>query len=58
MTQNRPQTTEYAPYFGKYVMQVPDGDFLETIETQLDDMQGLLQPLSDAQGDFRYEPGK
>jgi len=58
MTQNRPQTTEYAPYFGKYVMQVPDGDFLETIETQLGDLQRLLGPLSDAQGDFRNEPGK
>ena len=58
MTQKRPQTADYAPYFAKYVMLVPDGDFLETLEAQLRDMQRVLEPLSDKQGDFRYEPDK
>ena len=58
MTQKRPQTTDYAPYFAKYVMLVPDGDFLETLEAQLRELQRMLEPLTDKQGDFRYEPDK
>ena len=58
MTQKRPQTTDYAPYFAKYVMLVPDGDFLETLEAQLRKLQRMLEPLTDKQGDFRYEPDK
>lgn len=58
MTQKRPQTTDYAPYFAKYVMLVPDGDFLETLEVQLRDIERLLRPLSDKQGNLRYEPDK
>ena len=30
MTQKRPQSNDYAPYYGKYVMLVPDGNFLVT----------------------------
>jgi len=58
MTQKRPQTTDYAPYFAKYVMLVPEGDFLETLEAQLCELQRVLGPLTDKQGDFRYEPDK
>ncbi|HEV3420461.1 MAG TPA: DinB family protein [Candidatus Acidoferrum sp.] len=58
MTQKRPQPNDYAPYYGKYVMLVPDGDFLEILETQLRDMKLLLEPLTDHQADFRYAPGK
>ena len=58
MTQKRPQSGDYAPYFAKYVMQVPDGDFLEALETQMRDMRTLLEPLTDKQAGFRYAPGK
>jgi hypothetical protein len=58
MTQNRPQSNDYAPYYGKYIMLVPDGDFVEILETQLREMKQLLEPLTDGQGDFRYAPGK
>ena len=58
MTQKRPQTSDYAPYYANYVMQVPDGDFLETLETQLKKLTRLLEPLSEKQADFRYAPGK
>jgi uncharacterized damage-inducible protein DinB len=58
MTQKRPQSNDYAPYYGKYVMLVPDGNFLEILETQLREMKQLLEPLTDAQADFRYAPGK
>jgi hypothetical protein len=40
------------------VNQVPDGEFVETLESQLNKMTRLLSPLTDQQGDFRYAPGK
>jgi len=58
MTQKRPQSSEFAPYYGTYVMLVPDGDFLEILETQLRDMKRLLEPLNEKQADFRHAPGK
>lgn len=58
MTQKRPQSGDYAPFYANYVMQVPDGDFLETLERQLHDMRALLEPLTQKQADFRYAPGK
>ena len=33
-------------------------DFLETLETQLRDLERVLKPLRGKQGDFRYEPDK
>jgi len=58
MTQKRPQSGDYPPYFAQYVMQVPGGDFLETLETQMRDMRTLLEPLTEKQADFSYAPGK
>jgi len=58
MTQRRPQSNDYAPFYGKYVMLVPDGNFLEILETQPREMKQMLEPLTDAQADFRYAPGK
>src|SRR6516164_1208537 len=58
MTQNRPQTGDYAHYYEKYVALVPGGGFLEILESQLRNTSALLSPLSDSQGDFRYAPGK
>ncbi|HWN74196.1 MAG TPA: DinB family protein [Candidatus Udaeobacter sp.] len=58
MTQKRPLPNDYAPYYGKYVMLVPDGNFLEILETQLQEMKQLLEPLTEQQADFRYAPGK
>jgi hypothetical protein len=58
MTQKRPQTSDFAPYFAKYISLVPDGDLLEILETQHRNTRLQLDSLTDAQGDFRYAPGK
>jgi uncharacterized damage-inducible protein DinB len=58
MTQKRPEKSEYAIYYEKYVGLVPGGDFLETLEEQHDTLLRLLSPLTDAQGNFRYADGK
>jgi uncharacterized damage-inducible protein DinB len=58
MTQNRPQASEYAPYYEKYVAQVPDGELAETLEDQLKETRSLLGSLSEKEADFRYAEGK
>jgi len=54
----RPDPTEYAPYFGKYVSLVEGDDIIAALSDQLDDTLGLLHNLSEPQGDLRYAPGK
>jgi uncharacterized damage-inducible protein DinB len=58
MTQNRPKTGDYATSYEKYIALVPEGEFLQILETQLREWQRLLGELSEEQADFRYEPGK
>jgi hypothetical protein len=53
----RPESGEYAPYYGKYVSLVPEGDILSILETQFPATVALLAP-HEADGDFRYAPGK
>jgi uncharacterized damage-inducible protein DinB len=53
----RPESNEYAPYYGKYVSLVSEGDIVVTLEKQLPDTLALLAPR-EADGDFRYAPGK
>ncbi len=58
MTQKRPQSSDYAPYYAKYVSLVPEGNFLDLLESQLREMNRLLKPLTGEQAEFRYAPGK
>jgi DinB superfamily len=54
----RPDTTEYAPYYEKYISLVPVENILTTLTSQIDDTLKLLHGLSEAEGDLRYAPGK
>src|SRR6185436_1575430 len=54
---SRPESSEYAPYYAKYISLVPEGDILVTLERQLTDTLALLAPR-EADGDFRYAPCK
>ena len=58
MTQKRPQASEYAPYFEKYVALVPDGEIVETLEAQLKETKLLLRTLREEGAAFRYAAGK
>jgi uncharacterized damage-inducible protein DinB len=58
MTQKRPEKSDYAIYFEKYVGLVPGGDFLEILEEQQATLIRMLSPLSEVQAEFRYAPGK
>jgi uncharacterized damage-inducible protein DinB len=54
----QPQTTEYNPYFGKYLSLVPEGDVVATLSRQLEDTLAFLRGLSEEQADTRYAPDK
>ena len=61
MTQSvihRPNETEYAVHFHRYVALVPEGDILTTLARQNEATVALLRGLSESQGAFRYAPGK
>src|SRR5215207_2034706 len=54
----RPQRTEAAEYYFKYIDLVPEGDIRELLETQLSEMTALLDEVTPAQIDYRYAPDK
>jgi hypothetical protein len=55
---SRPESGEYAPYYGKYVSLIPEGDIVLTLEKQPTELVALLSTRKEADGDFRYAPGK
>jgi DinB family protein len=55
---NKPDSTEYAPYFEKYVALVPEGEIVATLDTQIESALSLIRGLSEAQAEHRYAPGK
>jgi uncharacterized damage-inducible protein DinB len=58
MTQNRPQASEYAPFYEQYIAMVPDGEIEGTLEAQLRETKLLLGSLSEKGAEFRYAEGK
>jgi uncharacterized damage-inducible protein DinB len=55
---NKPQSDEYAEYYGRYIDQVPDGDVVATLESQGNETQKLLASIGEEKAGYRYEPGK
>lgn len=49
-----PDTSEYAPYYGKYIALVPGHDAVAALEDQPRETLALLSPLSEEQGNYRY----
>ena len=54
----RPEPTEYADYYHKYISRVADGNIIAVLGSQIDNTMALLHGLSDAQAGFRYAPDK
>lgn len=50
----RPAQSEYAPFYDGYVQLIPDGDVIHYLCGQLDEVEGLLGHLPDAQANGRY----
>jgi hypothetical protein len=55
---DRPDSGEYAPYYGTYIAKVPDGDLLRGLETQSEQTMTLLSGVPETRGSFAYAPGK
>lgn len=54
----RPEESEYAPYYHGYISNVPEGNILTILESELDDTLALLAGISEEQAEHRYAPGK
>jgi len=55
---SRPDSSEYAPYYGKYIDLVPDGDLIKILSAQFNLTLALLRGITEAQSLTRYETGK
>ncbi len=55
---SRPNENEFAPYYGRYISLIPEGDFFPLLNKHFDETLGFLRNLTDAQAETRYEQGK
>jgi DinB superfamily len=54
----RPDPSEYAQDYAKYVSLVPDGDILALLKQQIEETLSLLSSVSEERANHRYAPGK
>ena len=54
----RPQPSEHAEYYGRYIQRVPDGDVVSLLREQLMETVALLRDVSAEREDHAYGPGK
>ena len=54
----RPEPSEHAEYYRRYVALVPDGDILSTLRHQLGDTLALLESVPAERETHRYAEGK
>ena len=53
-----PAEGEFAPYYGRYVGQVPPGDVIETLRSQFRETSALLRGIDPSRTTAGYAPGK
>jgi hypothetical protein len=54
----RPEPDEHAPYYANYIRQVPDGDIVALLATQVEETVALLAGVAAERETYRYAPGK
>ena len=54
----KPLSEEYPAYFEKYIDQVPEGNLLDILISQLEETTSFLSSLEETQWNYRYAPGK
>ena len=52
----RPEPSEFAGYFSKYVDLVPEADILPVLATQLDEMLAFLRAVPESQSNIHHPP--
>jgi hypothetical protein len=58
MSLDSPATDEYAPFYAGYVSAVAGRQVTDLLTSQLDVIDRVFKPLSEAEAGFRYAPGK
>ena len=53
---SRPDSSEFAEYYGLYIDRVPDGDITELMPGQIDEFGGVLNEISEEQASVIHEP--
>ena len=56
--EQKPEESEYLPYYGRYIALVSAGDVISTLESQMRDSQALLAGIPPGVSTYRYAPGK
>jgi hypothetical protein len=54
----KPEDSEYAPYYGRYIQLVQGEDIIKTLSSQIDNTVWFLRTIADTKGDYRYAPDK
>ena len=54
----RPLDSEYAEYYRRYVAQVPEGDIVRTLRSQIEESMGILAAVPATRTGYRYAPEK
>src|SRR5262245_29400191 len=54
----RPQSSEYAPYYGKYISVVPGDEAFAVLRDQIQETNRMLQSIPETRASFRYAPEK
>jgi len=54
----RPDPSEHAPYYSRYIDLVPDGDLVRTLATQGEETRARLASVPPERETYRYAPGK
>jgi uncharacterized damage-inducible protein DinB len=57
-TTARPDSTEYAEYYGRYISMVPDGNISAILKNQFEATLSFFKTLSEERAEHAYAPGK
>jgi hypothetical protein len=55
---SKPEASEHAPYYSKYIDLIEENDIISVLNRQLDETLSVLRAIPEDQADKRYEPGK
>jgi len=55
---NRPEPSEYAPYYEGYVSLVPETDILTVLRDQNDELRSLVEAMPEERGTYAYAEAK
>jgi hypothetical protein len=54
----RPAPDEFAPYYGRYIDKVADGDIVRTLQRQIGETLRAFREIPDSRAGHRYAPDK